>query len=488
MSAGELDVVRQTRALSAAAYGRSASLTIAIVLLALACLWPTTASLMDRWEDTVHRTYTHGYLIVALTLWLIWRDRGALPPPTPYVPAALLLIGGVVLWMIAVRAGLQIVHQALTPMLMFAAVLTCSGWRVLRSTILPLGILYCAIPLWDAINPLLQSTSVFAVRLLLRVVGIPAFFEGNSFQLPSGAFEIADGCSGLHFFVVAFSIAALYGAVNRDRLQTRVWLVSVALVLAMATNWLRIFVIVLAGHMTEMQHYLVREEHYSFGWVVFAGAMLVFFLIVRRLPLASQDTSATLEPPSRSGVRGLALAAGGLAVAPVWLALDRNIAEPYEAHSLAPAINSAMCEHAEGPRPVFKAADKEQFLRYTVDDAPVYAYAAIYRQQHQGKELAGYENSVLGSELRSASAPTLVDRHWRELRARDRAGKDWLLRYSHRIEANWYASPIAAQLAYGVYSLVRAPTSSIIVIRAECGVDCSAARATLVEFSRVAFR
>src|ERR671910_106591 len=50
---------------------------IAAVVLGFVLFWPTTLSLVEQWEDTVRRTYTHGYLIVVLTLWLLWRNRSS---------------------------------------------------------------------------------------------------------------------------------------------------------------------------------------------------------------------------------------------------------------------------------------------------------------------------------------------------------------------------------------------------------------------------
>src|SRR3989337_4307773 len=50
---------------------------IVLVVLGFVLFWPTTVSLIEQWEDTVRRTYTHGYLILALTLWLLWRNRSS---------------------------------------------------------------------------------------------------------------------------------------------------------------------------------------------------------------------------------------------------------------------------------------------------------------------------------------------------------------------------------------------------------------------------
>ena len=41
---------------------------IALVLLTFGAFWPSTLSLMASWEDTVGRTYTHGYVVVVLAL------------------------------------------------------------------------------------------------------------------------------------------------------------------------------------------------------------------------------------------------------------------------------------------------------------------------------------------------------------------------------------------------------------------------------------
>jgi exosortase A len=475
------------RAIAIPAQRWTAVAAIALVLLTFALLWPTTSSLMVRWEDTVRRTYTHGYLIVALSLWLLWRDRAMLPPArTSFVGAGALIAGGV-LWLIAWRAGLQIVHQALLPALAFFAVLTCCGWAAMRRMWFAIAYLYFAVPIWDAINPVLQWTSVFAVRQLLRLAGIPAFFADNTFQIPAGSFEIADGCSGLHFFVVAVAIAVLYGAINRDRWGARVNLVLFAAVLAMATNWLRIVIIVLAGHVTDMQHYLVSGEHYSFGWFMFAGAMLLFFLVVRRWPLADeaagqvhQDSQASRVAP----IPGFALAVSTMAAAPLWNAVDDNVASSADAHSLPTSIAWQTSAVTSSWSPHYRGADVEQRSEYDSAGAMVEAYTATYLQQLQGKELVGHGNSMLSETMRATTrAKRAADSSWSELRAKGGAGDEWLLRFAYRIDDQWYASALRAQLSYGVRSLFAAPLSSIVVARSRCSADCSDAEAALTQFT-----
>ena len=113
-------------------------------------------------------------------------------------------------------------------------------------------------------------------------------------------FEIAGGCSGLHFFIVAPPSRCSTANCTGTDSRTRVKLVALAIALAMLTNWIRISIIIVAGHLTDMQHYLVSGEHYSFGWAVFAVAMAIYFLIVRRWVA---ERPAVAAPPARGRVR-----------------------------------------------------------------------------------------------------------------------------------------------------------------------------------------
>lgn len=466
---------------------------VAAVVLGFVLFWPTTASLIEQWEDTVRRTYTHGYLIVALTLWLLWRNRDswAQVELRPSVLAFLAVVVSGVVWLIAYRAGVRIAHQALLPLMIFGAFTACYGWTAARRNLLPFGFIYFAIPLWDALNPLLQAASTFAVRILLRIVGVPAYFSGNTFTLPAGSLEIAGGCSGLHFFVVGVAIAVLYGEMNRDSLRTRVKLVVLAALLAMLTNWIRIFIIAIAAHLSDMQHYLVSEEHYSFGWVMFVGTMVIFFLIVRRWPVqAEPPVDAKAQPPPSGAIawNGAAMALASLLVAPTWLLADKNLVALDDLPEVMPTRVAGWSTQSSARndwQPVFIGADVIQRAAFSNGSHTVEGFAALYADQHQGKELVGFNNSVLGESMnvrrRAASAGAGP---WMEMETADWRGDRWLIWYAYRLDQQWYARTLPMQIQYGVRSLTSAPLSAVVAFRTRCaGEDCSAARTTLREFT-----
>ncbi len=462
---------------------RRAFAVMALVLLTFAAFWPGTLSLMESWEDTASRTYTHGYLVLVLALWMIWRDRRrwAAGAAQPFLPAVLVLIAGGLCWLVAFRAGLQIVHQAALPPLLAAAVLCVFGWRMLRGLAFPIAWLYLAIPVWDALLPVLNWISVIVVRFLLRLSDIPAYFVNNTFELPAGTFAIADGCSGLHFFVVGLTVSLLYGELNRDSVRVRVRLVALALLLAMATNWLRIYVIVLAGHLTDMQHRLVADEHYSFGWYMFAGMMIIYFLVGRRW-LAHEP-----PPPPAAAVtgevvprRGACAAALGLALVPVWIVSDSNRASDADL-AVAMRADAAFDAVSETPgswRPEFAGASRTLWGEFHDGETLVEAYVAGFRSQSQRAELIASRNSVLGKDLRGRPAGGALP-PWTELQAGS-AGERWIVWYADRLDDRWFRSPLRLQLEYGFHSLWTAPAAAVVALRARCGAaDCEAARESI---------
>lgn len=480
------EVVEQ-RVLPGAAW-RCAAICVFLLAITFALLWPTTASLIVAWEDESIASYTHGYLVLALSIWLLWRDRHRLQA----IPARLMLSAAVplaavsVLWLVCVRAGIQTAHQFLLPIVVWLAICTVLGWRVAVASAFAVGYLYFAVPVWGAINGTLQDATVVAVDALLRATGVPAYVDGNFVHLAAGTFEIAGGCSGLHYFIVAFAISALYGEVHRDSLVARLRIVGLALVLALLTNWLRVYTIILAGYFTDMQHYLVRVDHVTYGWAVFAAMMVLFFVIVRRLPVSSAEghqqpaaAEATALPAKWPLAVATALAA--IAVGPLWslLAPISPAALPRDGELLPSASpwSAASGGGRQSWQPVFSGADAEQRGYYQRGGMLIEGYAAAYASQTQRKELIGYTNSLVGDDA-SIVASTRIEPRGpvNELVVQDAQREQFVLWYFYRIGSQRTVSGFVAQVAYGVRSLTGSPMSTVIALRAPCGADCDAAR------------
>jgi exosortase A len=473
----------------------NAPLVIALGALALVALlyWPTSLEIADLWQDTARRRYTHGWLVLAITGWLVWRDRAhlrsiALTPPTGgWCVVAIGSVG----WLVGFKAGLLVMTMLALPLLALAAIWAAAGPALARRVTFAVLYLYVALPVWELVNPLLQSLTAFVNVWLTRWAGIPVTMEGNLIHIPEGSFEIAGGCSGLHFLTVALAIAALQGEIDRYGWRSRWVLIGLAAPLALATNWLRVFIIIVAGHLTDMQHFLVKVDHYYFGWVIFVFALALYLYLSSRVPRGRRE-----EPRSKSSgspaPRGRTVVAAGLSVAALSLGPVWSLAGSGE--TLETAVQSPpLLAGWSGPglylsdwRPVFANPDEEFLVTYHSESAAdVALYFAAYRFQHQGKELRGYGNSILGARY-----------HSKETRRREvvvaggivpvfeqiAEGTDHgeLLVWSlFAVDGKPDPMGLPSQLAYGIRSLLQSPAASVIALAAECRPDCESARNAL---------
>lgn len=477
--------------------GSPLAIVIGVLTLTALLYWPTSLAIVELWQDTDRLLYTHGWLVLAVTVWLIWRDRAQLAsirvtPPT--VGWCLVAIGSVG-WLVGFNAGLLAMTTLAMPLLALTAIWATAGVGVTRRVAFAVLYLYFALPIWELLNPLLQSLTTLVNLWLAQLVGIPVAMEGSFIHIPAGSFEIAGGCSGLHFLIVALAIAALQGEIDRDDLRSRVLLLGIAAALALMTNWLRVFTIIVAGHLTGMQHFLVKVDHYYFGWFLFVFALGLYLYVSSRVPHATRTAlskAQAVELPARGRpMIAAVLSAAALALGPTWLFAGVAKIEP-TGQQTPPTLESW-----SGPslyladwRPVFENSDEEFLAAYHHEAiGDVALYRATYHSQHHGKELRGYFNTVLGAQYKAKES------HQRQVEAGGKTFKlseqiaagtndhDLLIWSLFTIDGNPDPMGVSSQLTYGVRSLLRYPEASVVAMAAECRPDCDHARDALGVFA-----
>jgi EpsI family protein len=240
----------------------------------------------------------HGFAVAALCLWLVWRVRDRLGGWAPE-PLAWPLLGIASLgWWVAYTADIQVVHLLLTPAILWLWLGATAGRRALVASAPAAMTFLLAIPMWEALVPLLQSMAVLFCRAMLSMTSIQATIEDNRIVLPVGVLEVADSCSGLNFLLVGTTVGAAYAHlfVSERRLQWRV--VGVAAALSIFANWIRILGLVVIAHRTRMQSSLMHD-HEVYGWTIFLVALLVFFAVARRLEQRVAGTTPTGDATMR---------------------------------------------------------------------------------------------------------------------------------------------------------------------------------------------
>jgi exosortase len=452
---------------------------LALLIVVAAC-WPTSLALHERWTDWEDTTYTHGWLIAAVTLFLLWRNREAIRETFPRLSPlalALLFIAGL-FWALCVRAGLGFLEWLMFPLLLWLGVWAAAGIAAARRNLFAIGFLYFAMPLWGAVNGLFLWMTVIVVRALLRVSDVPAYFDGNLVQVPAGVFEIAGGCSGLHFMVVALALAALMGELRNDNLRGRLALLAIAGALALVTNWVRVFTVILAGHYSDMQHYLVKVSHYGYGWCLFALAMLVFFLVERRIELAGPPGGGRAGQSDEQGENGSSAFRPIAAMALVMIAIAA-----LQVLSARPAPATVQgTGGGEGWQALVEGADIRTSNVIETPSGRIDQQQYIFLSQMQAKELGGYSEDPTGGETVLASRPAIVGGVPITLyETSDLRGGLWLVAASYSVGSHRYATADPAKVRYAWESLLRlrSQAGALTVWRAPCNPDCRTAEHVL---------
>jgi exosortase len=465
------------------------------VLVTLVC-WPSAQVLYGQWTDFVNITYTHGPLILAVCLYLVWREREAIAraPVQSWPLAQLALAGAVLVWLVCDYASIQDLHITVFPAVFWLAVAAAFGWPVARLMFFPAAFFGFALPSWAQLGNPLQELTVLAMQVFLGITGPHAVISGDTIHIPNGSFVIEEGCSGLHFMIVGLAVAALHGELRRDPWRTRLAQLALMTALALLANWVRVYIVIEAGYLSDMHNYLVSVSHYWFGWGVFGVALVAFFWLSTWLTpaYAAAATPAALQPPpaapaAATPLRGFAIAVLILLVLPGASLLARR-AHPPAPLSGAPFLTLKAPWSALTPvggsfwLPQFEGADDNEYLTaVSPAGATIEVFRTRFISQRQGAELVGESSSLLGRHLRD-KGERLVESpqgRFRETEAADPSGAHSLIWSRYEIGGRALVVPLAEQLWYGLNALVWNPPAAVIAFRAECRGDCEDARRLL---------
>jgi len=466
---------------------------------AMIALWPSFVSLFGVWRE-IH-DYEYGIPIAAIAVvWLlIIARRVASARPEPAWAGTVLLAGALLAWLVAFNANSLIAHQVMMPVVVWLAILAGAGWPVARRMIAPVAFLYFAIPVWDYAVPLLQRMSVATTETALGLAGVPAVVSEYLVTIPDGAFHIVEGCSGKRYFMVTLAVAYLAAAVQHIRGMRAVVYVVICGVLALVANWLRIFIVIYVGHVTNMQHYLVAVEHKTFGNAIFVLLLVAVFLLARRFGSpAGTETAGTGASQADAGFSAGAsrwrFAVPAALLASTFVLVQAGSMSTFDPPVLGPLPLAA--DVWQGPlpassqwRPVFVAPADERRAAYRTRTGTVELYVNLYGEQRQGAELVYYVNTLLapGSwsrvwppEVRrmpSASGPALA-----KLEARGPDGSLWVLAYGYQV-GGWHTTlePVV-QMTYGLRSIARPTPSGMVALASRCDTNCEAAQALVRSF------
>ncbi len=288
--------------------------------------WQDLLSAFEVWLGS--NTYTHCLFILPLAAFMAWRGRFRLldrqPRAIPWLAPAIL--GWLLVWGVGYAADLQFLSHLAMLSIVPMTVLVAMGFNVFHALWFPLTLMMFALPFGEEFVPYLQVMTADNAVWLLQAAGVPVYRDGLYLTIPAGQFVVAEACSGVRFLVASVCFGYFYAFITYIDLWRRALFFAVAIALPLAANSLRVFMIIIIAHKTNME-YAVGADHLVYGWLFFAFVLVCLILVgsLWRQPWQEEQPEHTTGPWMRWPVNGRKTVAV-LAFAPLILALGWKLA------------------------------------------------------------------------------------------------------------------------------------------------------------------
>ena len=190
------------------------NLACLLVLLAalLGLYYPVLVAMAHDWST--NDNYSHGFFIPLISGYMVFAMKDELRNISlrPANWGLFLLLAGVGQLYIA-RVGSEYFLQRTSLILvLLGMVIFLLGKAMTRKLLLPIAYLLFMVPLpaiiWNKIAFPMQLFSSAVTEVVVRLIGIPIFREGNVLHLAQTSLEVVVACSGLRSLTTMFALSA----------------------------------------------------------------------------------------------------------------------------------------------------------------------------------------------------------------------------------------------------------------------------------------
>jgi EpsI family protein len=353
-----------------------------------------------------------------------------------------------------------------------------------------------------SLNEELRLLTTFVASNLIRATGIPVFIDGDLIHIKAGTFQIAQGCSGRAFFIIAVELSLFFGIAFLQTWRNRLILLGLGAVLSMIGNWVRVIALIIIGEITQMESSLIGE-HAVFGWLIFGLVLIPLFgagLKLENLELRESraNHAVQLGGSYKDTHMVVMVATAVVMVSALWV--SHRVNEIYEREQSADPIHFPLIAgwNREGPwtgdsRPQFHEPPADAAAWYQSAKAKIGVFLANYPVQRQGREAVYFANKPLGAEV---GFSVLSD-----IKIETVSGNEYSFGQFQTIDSEtrrvvWLGSvvantavsgPLHAKITQAFGAIRHRVDAQVLVISSRCETEtCTRARSRMTEFARIA--
>lgn len=418
---------------------------------------PVWGSMVTIWWRS--GTFNHALAVPPIVAWLVWRARdrwqGVEPrPDRRWWPP--LVCGGVALAVAEAALLNAPSHLALVATIALT-VPALLGPVVARQLAFPIGYAFFMVPIGEFLVPwMMEATATFTVWAL-QLSGVPVYREGLDFIIPSGHWSVVEACSGIRYLIASVTVGSLFAYLSFSRTRHRLAFVGVSIVVPVVANWLRAYLIVMLGHLTD-NRLAAGVDHLVYGWLFFGLVMALMFMVGIRW---ADPPSTALMTARVSASRDADRPATGISISAAVPAVTVLVAAPLllmqvwrdrdEVPTTPPAVlagwDGPVPSASTVPWPAFDQSDRrERFSYAATSGAP--AALEVMRVSVQRQTLL---HRIPVGEGPGSPQVVEVPGSW------PAAAQRWMLVQRLRIDGRWWTPGMPARLALARVRLTGRP-------------------------------
>jgi exosortase len=253
------------------------------ILIAIILLFniPVFNELIGDWirDDN----YSHGFLVVPISIFLFYRKRKELIFPSPTSNWGIVItLAGCLGFIFGIAANEYFTTRFSLVLIITGIALYHLGIDNLRKVWFAFFFLIFMIPIPAVIyHSATLPMQLFATKItdsFLQFIGVPAIRQGNIIYLPSYALEVAEACSGLRSLATLMALGALYGHLAMPGKARPVILFLATIPIAIVTNIIRLLFTAIGAYAISTK---LAEDflHEMSGILVFITAMIMLFIL-----------------------------------------------------------------------------------------------------------------------------------------------------------------------------------------------------------------
>ncbi len=250
-----------------------------IILIAWAIVYQEAILGMEAiWSRS--DTFAHGYFILPISIWLLWRDKDNLlasKVSSTWLPLPVLAVS-LFVWLFSYAADINVLGQLSAVVSLICLIWLMVGNKLAWRYKFPLAYLIFAVPMGENLIPWLQDVTAWFTVFFLKLNGIPVFVDGLYIQIPTGMFEVAVACSGIRYLIASIAVGTLFAYLTYHKTYKQIIFILFSIFLPILANGIRAYGIVAIAYYSDMK-YATGVDHLVYGWLFFGVVIMLMFWI-----------------------------------------------------------------------------------------------------------------------------------------------------------------------------------------------------------------